>query len=465
MFDTDANKWEHKDYQEKKHKLLRIHDLLKGSRQIKHGPRYRDYILAYHQEGKEEYERRRERAHFINWFEILLGRMGGKLLRKEPTLITETEDLQERLETITKTGKGWHQLIANAAREMLAFTHGGILANFGSNDFPDPYLEVIPALAFIDWEFSITNRRSELTKVTIQGAWYDPKLKKEAIQYTVLRLVDYPGEPKYRIDVYQQQEQKIVKISEWYPLIFGKPIPFIPFKPLWPNSCSDTCMPDPILDPVAELTIDHLRNSALAELSLARSSIIQPVASGVKHILGPNGKPLQSLVMGSPEAWQLEQGGSFSILEAQGVGARLNLEAMKEKEARLQKISAEFVDKAEVPETATATNFRNTENTHTLSMVADSVTEIGGTGFGWIADWTLNPRPIFQMNKEFDTKLMDPTTALQWAQLCVQKKISPETLVYQLNRGGVYGPRADLEEELSRLEQETPAYLEPTEET
>ncbi len=412
----------HPEFKAKLHKLHRIKDILASSKEVKHGPRCLDYILPYHEEDKARYERRRERAHFANWFGILMGRLGGKLLRKEPTLLA-SPGLQDRLDRITKTGKSWKQLVAAAADVLLSYTHGGVLLNLGldSNGFPDPYLTIVKGLTWTNWRFDMVNERSALVQVDLKSSYAQKDPKRETpelkTQFIRLRLVQTEEGPAFLIQTYRKNDK-----GKWLPYggpvvprVFGRPLDFIPFRPLWPNSCDDMLMPDPVADPVAEMTVDFLRNSANAEKSLADASIIQPIASGVKHIFGPDGQPIKELVMGSPEAWALDEGGNFALLEAQGVGARLNMEAMDKKEKRLEKMVADFVDRATVPETATATNFRHFEASHALAVVADSLTETFRDVFGWVARLTLNPEPTFSMNKEFDSQVMTPGVAREWA--------------------------------------------------
>ena len=448
-FTTDLpEQFVHPEFNEKLHKLQRISDILAGSKQLKHGPRHEDYILPYESEknDRERYRRRRDRASFNNWFQLLVGRMGGTLLHKEPTVLG-----------FTQTGKSWKHLVASAADHLLSYTHGGLLLNFREDErgFPDPYLTMVKGLSWTNWQFTMEERMT-LTQVDIKGSYTEegetrPQFFRLSLRSGVYVIETWRQNKNGKWELYRRQ----------MPLVLGRPLDYLPFRPLWPTSCNDIAMPDPVLEPVAEMTIDCLRNSAQAERSLSDASVTQPVASGIRRVEDAKGQIVKKLIMGSPEAWTLDAGGSFTILEPRGIGAQLNMKAMEDKEKRLEKMVADFVDRARVPETATATTFRHVEAGYALAMLADTMTEVFTDVFSWVADLTLNPRPSFAMNKDFETRKMTPEEAKKWRELVDDQTISLETMIYQLNRGGVYGPKADLEEELGRLLTAPPPALNP----
>lgn len=252
---------------------------------------------------------------------------------------------------------------------------------------------------------------------------------KTAAQFRVLRLVD----GIYQQEVWREQSPtsfagEIKYTSNFVPFQFftptdknGQPFDHIPFYFI--GSENNDANPDnPLFYDLCSLNLAHYRNSADYEESCFVHGQPTPVITGLDQnwwetVLN------KEIRVGSYGGIPLPKDANFQLVSAEA--NTMVKEAMDAKEEQMAALGARLIEKRSSNKTATESTQDFTRETSILQDCAENVTSainsalLDVVAFG---SYSLT-KPTYELNTDFDTDSLDPTTRAQivseWQKGCI----------------------------------------------
>ena len=388
------------------------------------------------------------------------GLLGRFQLMDAPT------SLEEHSSNVDLQGSSLQSFMTHV--DELALRDGGtyvmvdMMPEGGANNFFDqlsdgrhPYLISVKRADVINWSVSYEKGRENIEQVTVRQLRSLPSpdgefgTVVEPVYYVLTpgkvrsyRLVRTPGAARR----YENQLLDEVNTS----------VPIVPL--VWYGATSSRFAQGELpMDGLADLSIQHFQmRSDLAEL-LHKCAMPVPVRKGAP--IGPDGKPAP-LVLGPNTAVDLsgEPGSDFSFAEPSGKSLERHQQEISHVEALMDRSSLNFLYGANV-KTATEASLRASQVASSISaLIRNKV-----SAFGVIMRlWAWYSGEQGQITRESglainDSLINKPLGASEMAQLVnlySQALLSRETVLDELQRGGVLDPDLVISDELARLESE-----------
>jgi hypothetical protein len=214
------------------------------------------------------------------------------------------------------------------------------------------------------------------------------------------------------------------------------------------------------MEGLAELSLQHFQmRSDLGEL-LHKCAMPVPVRKGAP--IGPDGKPAP-LVIGPNTAIDLsgESGSDFSFAEPSGKSLERHQQEIRHVEELMDRSSLNFLYGANV-KTATEASLRASQVASSISSLIRNKTAAFGVImrlWAWYAGEQdqITVESGIAINDSLINKPLGASEMAQLVNLYSQGLLSKQTVLDELQRGGVLDPDLVVEQEISRITEEQPA--------
>ncbi len=316
------------------------------------------------------------------------------------------------------------------------------------NDGRHPYFISINRSDVINWQVSYERGRESLERVTVRQLRSMPDegygSKVEPIYYVLT-----PGKVEtFRVvktDTSRFANQKIDEMATSMPII-----PLV-----WYGAATTRfAQGDLPMDGLADLSIQHYQmRSDLGEL-LHKCAMPVPVRKGAP--IGPDGKPA-ALVLGPNTAVDLpSEGGDFMFAEPSGKSLERHQQEIKHVEELMDRSSLNFLYGASV-KTATEASLRASQVASSVAALTRNKTAIFGVLmrlWAWYAgeQSSITDESSLVINDSLISKPIEASEMAQLVNLYSNGLLSKETVLEELQRGGVLDSDLIIERELERIE-------------
>lgn len=213
------------------------------------------------------------------------------------------------------------------------------------------------------------------------------------------------------------------------------------------------------MDGLADLSIQHFQmRSDLSEL-LHKCAMPVPVRKGAP--IGPDGRP-PALVLGPNTAVDLPaEGGEFNFAEPSGKSLERHQQEIEHIEELMDRSSLNFLYGANV-KTATEAALRASQVSSSVSSLVRNKSAMFGAVmrlWAWYAGETeqITAESGIAMNDSLINKPMGASEIAQIVNLFTNDLLSKQTVLDELQRGGVLDPDLVIEEEIQRIDEDKEA--------
>lgn len=314
-----------------------------------------------------------------------------------------------------------------------------------------PYLIMIERKDVINWSVEYINGREFVHHATIRQLRSVPDAKGYGTIIEPIYYVLKPGQ----VEMYRMEK----KDSKWYQVKVGETVKTsMPMVPLvwYGSSSSKFAQGDLPMNGLAELSIQHYQmRSDLQEL-LHKCAMPVPVRKGAPT--GPDGRPAP-LVLGPNTAVDLPgEGGEFGFAEPTGKSLERHQAEIQHIEMLMDRSGLNFLYGANI-KTATEASLRASQvASQVASLVRNKVSAFNTVMRLWAAYAgeldAIVPESGIVLNDSLINRPLDPSGMAQLVNLYNAEILSHETILGELQRGGVLDPDLKILDELSRVSKE-----------
>ncbi len=322
-----------------------------------------------------------------------------------------------------------------------------------------PYLVSIERRNVVNWSVSYIGGREVVNHVTIRQlrSVASPSNYSSFVEpvYVVLR----PGSVEtVRLE---KRDSKWIAISEGVIPVSTTTIPVVWYG----ASSSKFAQGDLPMNGLAELSIQHYQmRSDLQEL-LHKCAMPVPVRKGAP--VGANGKAAP-LILGPNTAVDLPEGnGEFKFAEPSGQSIERHQAEIAHLEGLMDRSGLNFLYGANI-KTATEASLRASQISSQVStLIRNKVSSFANIIKLW-ANYSgetaqLKPESGISINDSLINRPIDPSGIAQMVNLYNAKLLSRQTVLEELQRGGVLDPDMKISAEIERLDKESPVEPPPKE--
>jgi hypothetical protein len=321
-----------------------------------------------------------------------------------------------------------------------------------------PHMIQIERRDVINWSVEYIHGREKINHVTIRQIRSTPKKNSYGSTIEPVYLVLKPGSVEtFRLE---RHDGKWLQISEG-PIKTSSPV--VPIR--WYGASSPRfAQGDLPMNGLAELSIQHYQmRSDLQEL-LHKCAMPVPVRKGAP--VGANGRRAP-LVIGPNTAVDLDGGADsgFAFAEPTGRSLERHQAEISHVEALMDRSSLNFLYGANI-KTATEASLRASQiSSQVSSLIRNKASSFVGVMRLWAAFAgelaSLTAESGIAINDSLINRPIDPSGIAQLVNLNTSGLLSKQTVLEELQRGGVLDPDMKVEIELERVKKETPDPVEP----
>jgi hypothetical protein len=324
------------------------------------------------------------------------------------------------------------------------------------NDGRHPYLISVNRADVINWSVRYDRGREFVEHATVRQLRSLPS--PDGTYGSVVEPVYYVLRPG-KVEAY-----RLVKSGtrRWENQLIDTVETTLPIVPLvwYGATTSRFAQGDMPMEGLAELSLQHFQmRSDLGEL-LHKCAMPVPVRKGAP--IGPDGKPAP-LVIGPNTAIDLsgESGSDFSFAEPSGKSLERHQQEIRHVEELMDRSSLNFLYGANV-KTATEASLRASQVASSISSLIRNKTAAFGVImrlWAWYAGEQdqITVESGIAINDSLINKPLGASEMAQLVNLYSQGLLSKQTVLDELQRGGVLDPDLVVEQEISRITEEQPA--------
>ena len=347
----------------------------------------------------------------------------------------------------------------HALRDGGCFVMVDMMPETGADNFFDqqrdgrkPYLIAVDRKDVINWLVSYERGVETIAQVTVRQlrTVADPEAKFGAKVEPVYYVLT-PG----KVDMY-----RVVKSgpSRWANELVDTVSTTMPVVPIvWYGAQSARfAQGDLPMDGLADLSIQHFQmRSDLSEL-LHKCAMPVPVRKGAP--IGPDGQP-PALVLGPNTAVDLpSEGGDFLFAEPSGKSLQRHQEEIKHIEELMDRSSLNFLYGTNV-KTATEASLRASQISSSMASLTRNKSAMFGTVmrlWAWYAgeQSSITPESGIAINDSLINKPLGASEIAQLVNLFTNDLLSKETVLDELQRGGVLDPDLVISDEIDRIDED-----------
>jgi hypothetical protein len=402
-----------------------------------------EYLLIPSGLNAQEFANYSERAAFFGATARTIDAFVGLIMAK-PATVEAPPQTKKLLEDITLSGIPLRDFTQHILREEMTTTRAGILVDVSTAQLETkgltvaqvqklnirPSMHLYKAEQITDWDESVVNGKRQTSRVNLMEEYTERSEDDEFLVETKLRfrVLDlYKGQ--YRVRVFAENDSQIGEES--YPLMDGKRMDFIPFRPV-----GGIKPRKPLSLDMVNTNIHHYRNSADYEHALHFTALPTPIITGVS--ITPE---QDSFKIGSLSAWVFDNPDArATFLEFQGQGLEAIQSAMKEKEFQLSVLGARMLaDEKRASESEGTVQIRTAGERSILSSTADDVADAIRDCLRWAAMWSgedaSNIR--YALNVDYGSNKLDSKHIKTLVDTWQRGGITHLTLFENLQRGDI----------------------------
>ena len=421
-----------------------------------------DYLMREPAEPVDAYKARLSRSTYTPIYRDSIRSYAGLLSRFN--LIDPPQSLQKNKDNVDLQGSSVQsfmtQVDESALRDGGTFVMVDMMPESGEDNFFDqmndgrqPYFIHVKRCDVINWKVSYERGVEVVTQATVRqlrslpGEGFGSKI--EPIYYVLS-----PGKVEtYRLVKSEAQRWSNQKIDE-----MSTSLPIIPL--VWYGATTTRfAQGDLPMDGLADLSIQHFQmRSDLSEL-LHKCAMPVPVRKGAP--IGPDGRPAP-LVLGPNTAVDLPaEGGDFMFAEPTGKSLERHQQEIKHIEELMDRSSLNFLYGANV-KTATEASLRASQVASSVAALTRNKTSAFNRLmrlWAWYAgeQASITPESGLAINDSLINKPLGASEMAQLVNLYNNGLISKQTVLDELQRGGVLDPDLIVEEETERIEEDRSA--------
>lgn len=430
-------------------------DTVTGQRAISKGGT--KYLPKLSGQTDDDFKSYKERAVFFGATGRTVDGMAGLIFRKEPT-ISLPAALEQYAPDIDMKGTTLEGFARDCVDEALIVGRFGIMIDYPPSA-PDvgvmtieqarqmgqrPYLTMYKAESIINWRSGRFANRQVLLNVWL--------LEKDGEEDQIRELFfdGFYGQRIWRTD----KNDKWVVFEEYYPTKEGQKIEEIPFY-FCGKKEGGIDVQNPPIESLAYLNIAHYRNSADLENAVHVAGQPTPWVNGIT-----NPDEIPAIHLGSSTFLKLPPDAIAGFLQcgADGVGALR--ESMADKVAQMAALGARMLspEKSQVESAESQQIKRGGENS-VLASIAGAVEIVLSYSLKFMADWVgANPEEaVIELNKDYLPAQMDSAMLREWVAAWQSGGFSYDTFVNGLKSGELIPDSIDPQDEIEKMQNETPA--------
>jgi len=395
-------------------------------------PIYRDSIRAY--------------AGLLNRFQLAY---------PPPSLATYEQNVDLQGSSIQSF---WNRCDEFAIRDGGVFVMVDMMPDGQADNFLDqqrdgrhPYLITIERKDVINWAVEYVNGREFIHHATIRQLRSIPTPNGYGTVIEPIYYVLKPGQ----VEAYRMEK----KDNKWSQIKVGQTVQTtLPIVPLvwYGSSTGKFALGDMPMNGLAELSIQHYQmRSDLQEL-LHKCAMPVPVRKGAP--VGPDGRPTP-LILGPNTAVDLPgEGGEFNFAEPTGKSLERHQAEIQHIEMLMDRSGLNFLYGANI-KTATEASLRAAQvASQVASLVRNKVSAFNTVMRLWAAYAgeleTLKAESGIVLNDSLINRPLDPSGMAQLVNFFNSEILSHETVLAELQRGGVLDPDLKIEDEIKRISKE-----------
>lgn len=472
----------HPEYAHRKPDWAKIRTFVEGARAVRcAGQTYLPKPTGW---TDDEYNAYKLRAEVYGAVDRTIDGLDGAIFRKSPQ-VDIPEASQDIVDDITLSGQTLTEWIRGIVREILQPGRHGVLVEFTGTVVkagdpqvritgPDrPYVVNYTAEQIINWESEVIDGVTKLTMVILEETILipspsDPFVKLPEKRYRVLRLFD----GKYQVELWTQEkaagsaaptggmstngapEVRYIKTGEIVPQRRGAPLDKIPFFFISPSGQQISPEKPPLLD-IVDLCVLHYVTSADYAHGLHWVGLPTPWITGAsdkdKISIGPS----SAIILPDPNA-------KVGMLEFTGQGLSAVKERLEGLERKMAALGARILEEQKRnAESGDAIKLRQGGDASVLAGISDAVSRAAESIVArmlWWADGAGadEPEVTIALNMDFFAMAMEPQLLTALMQTWQAGGMTKETFVWNLKRGEFLPEDRTVDDEIAKLETETP---------
>lgn len=381
-----------------------IRDAAAGEKEVKDAAQA--YLPQLDAQDNAEYDAYRDRATYYNFTGRTVSALVGSLFKREPVVESLPADLEDQLETITRSNSTFSSLLWSLTDEFMRLWRVGVLVDLpsGETTTPRPYLTPYIAENILDWDTEVLDETTgrEVLSYVVLREW---KASRPATPTSVVRGKNAAQKryfASYRVLKLEYDEAfgRYIYVQYLYtkegadadlsttkegvrvvPLRRGEPLDFIPFEIV---GGAEVQKPE-LLD-IARLNISHYRSYAHLEHGLFF------VGLPVYYVeIDSNAEGGGDYFIGPAKVWEVGKGSKPGLLEFNGSGLKGLFDACAHKEAQAASLGGRMigVTSQSTAETDNQTNLKERNEQSLLLMAARALEESTTKVMRWWA-WLAN---------------------------------------------------------------------------
>jgi len=467
----------HRDYMKFAPKWKRARDVVAGTDAIHEAGT--EYLPKLKNETSADYAARLRRSDYWNGTWRTIDALVGMAHRKPPTVDVPTA-IEPYLEDINLKGMTMESLAKECLEEELSLGRFGILVDHPPQKLDSegnvvplsvavaqkmglrPTLQLYPTESIRNWKYRRLNNAWVLSMVILgesEAVAIDEFTDESEERYRVLDL-DERG--LYRQRVFSSgkgaNNAGDVLLSEFYPVMNGKPLGFIPFYIGDPNGKGD-CIDEPPLIDLIDANLALYQMNAIYRHTLyfcPPTFYISGYQLSENETVSVGGTA--ALVFPDPDA-------KAGYAEPEGNMVPALREAMLDKKQEMALLGARMIgEETKVAETFGAQQIKRQGENAVLSKIVQSVSELLEKALLVFAQWAGQPvaKVTYQINRDFLPAGMDAQQLTALLAAVAAGEMSSESFFALLQRADLVASDLSFKDEQGRIEIQNPAPVAPT---
>lgn len=451
----------HADYSYRKPDWCKLRAFAEGARAVRKAGE--EYLPKLSGQSDDEYAAYKMRAEIYGAIDRTIDGLEGAIFLKAPKVeAPESADIEAMLGDVDLMGKTLTEWIRTQVREVLTVARSGVLIDHtpAGAETQRPYLVTYVTERIINWETAIINGVETLTLVVLeefvrQPKSGDPFVKDTVRQFRVL-ILDTAKQvrPHYRVQIWTAADEKaetFVMSSDMVPLRRGEPLDKIPFFFLGATGQSISPEKPPLTD-VVELCHQHYMAAADYGHGLHWVGLPTPWITGARDKDTIKIGPSTAIVLDNELA-------KVGMLEFTGTGLTSLEKRLQDLERKMAILGARILEEQKRDaEAAETVKIRQGGDISTLGAISDAVSRAVEAVVTHLLWWSGidDPEVTVELNMDFQLVRLAPEELTALLQTWQAGGISKETFLFNLKRGQVLAEDRTIEDEMAKLETETP---------
>lgn len=463
----------HSDYDKLSPKWKRARDIIAGEDAIHAAGE--SYLPKLKDEEADAYKSRLARSDFFNASWRTIAGLKGMAFRKPPTTAMPA-GIEPMMADVTMSGTRLDALAGTTVEEVLSVGRIGLLVDHPPR--PEnveaitlsaaqamglrPMIQVYPTESVINWKFARVANVWQLVMVVLKESAdvsADEFEAKSEDRYRVLDLIPNAiGEMTYRQRIFRinDKEEDEQVGDDIFPMMAGKPLPYIPFR--FVSSCEEADgVDDPPLIDLIDANKAHYQVNSDYRHGLHFTGLPTPYVAGYQD----DPQSPSKFYIGSGSAWVFpDPQAKVGFLEFTGQGLASMENALDRLERRMAVLGARMLadETQSSAETLGGTQIKRAGENSILADIVINVSEAIEWALGIFSQWAgVSGEIKYQINREFLPVILNAQQLTALVGAWQQGALSEAELFDNLKRGDVIDSAKQLDEHQEEVGQGGPA--------